>query len=89
MLACAIDITHEHSLDLVGITLASDPPVIETVSVDRHLYKLRSRATRAASAKKRGGVISDCPLKEYKFCLGVAKHNLIRKANGMMEYVGG
>jgi hypothetical protein len=42
-------------LDLVGITLASDPPVIEAVDVDRHLHGLRGRAKGAASAKKRGG----------------------------------
>ncbi len=33
-------------------------------------------------------MISDCPLKEYKFRTGIAKHNLVRKANGMMEYLG-
>jgi hypothetical protein len=44
-----------HSLDLVGITLASDPPMIEVVNVDRHLYRLRGKATRAASTKKGGG----------------------------------
>ncbi len=45
----------EHSLNLVGITLVSDPPVIKVVDMDRHLYGLRRRTARAASAKKRGG----------------------------------
>jgi hypothetical protein len=37
----------------------------------------------ASSAKRRGGGgISDRPLKEYKFCMGIAKHGLVRKATG-------
>jgi hypothetical protein len=84
-----IDIAHKHSLDLVEITLALDLPVIEAVNVDRHLHGLRRRDTRVASAKKGGGGISDRLLKEYKICAGIAKHDLVRKVDGMMEYLGG
>ena len=51
-------IAREYSLDLVGVTLASDPPVIKAVDIDCHVYA-RRRAARASSAKRRGGVISD------------------------------
>ena len=54
-------IAREYSLDLVGVTLASDPPVIKAVDIDRHAYEARRRAARASSAKRRGGgrAISD------------------------------
>ncbi len=89
-LARAITIAHEHSLDLIGITMASNPPVIKAVDLDRHMYQLKRRAARAMSAKKRGGkgAISDRPLKEFKFRAGIADHDLLRKANNMMEYLG-
>ena len=88
-LAHAITIAHEYSLDLVGVTLASDPPVIKAVDIERHLYGMKRRAAKATKAKRRGGgAISDRPLKEYKFRAGIAEHDLARKANGMMEYLG-
>jgi translation initiation factor IF-3 len=41
------------------------------------------------STKKRGGgSIFDRPLKEYKFCTGIAKHGIVRKANSMIKYLG-
>jgi hypothetical protein len=39
----------------VGITLASDQPMIEAVNVDKHLSGPPGRATRAAPANTRGG----------------------------------
>jgi translation initiation factor IF-3 len=33
-------------------------------------------------------VISDHLLKENKFCTGITRHNLVRKVNGMIEYLG-
>jgi translation initiation factor IF-3 len=89
-LAHAITIAHEYSLDLVGVTLASNPPVIKAVDIERYLYDMKRRAAKAIKAKRRGGggAISDRPLKEYKFRAGIAEHDLARKANGMMEYLG-
>ncbi|KAL3803944.1 hypothetical protein ACHAW5_001721 [Stephanodiscus triporus] len=60
------------------------------VDLDRHLYERKRRAAKASSAKKRGGggAISDRPLKEYKFRAGIADHDLRRKTNGMLEYLG-
>jgi translation initiation factor IF-3 len=89
-LSRAITIAHEHSLDLIGITLASNPPVIKAVDLDRHLYQQKRRAAKALSAKKKGGkgAISDRPLKEFKFRAGIADHDLLRKANNMTEYLG-
>jgi translation initiation factor IF-3 len=33
------------------------------------------------------GAVSDRLLKEYKFHAGIAKHDLVRKGNGLMEYL--
>ena len=59
-LARAMAIAHEHWLNLVGVTLASDPLVIKAVDIDRHAYDAWRRAARASSAKRMGmGAISD------------------------------
>mmetsp|Transcript_19474 Transcript_19474/g.41664 ORF Transcript_19474/g.41664 Transcript_19474/m.41664 type:complete len:319 (+) Transcript_19474:49-1005(+) len=86
----AIAISHELALDLVEVALHQDPPVIKAVDFDRWLYEQKKRERQAATKKKRegGGAISDRPLKEFKFRAGIADHDLERKTNDMIDYLG-
>lgn len=86
----AISISHELSLDLMEVTLQQSPPVIKAVNFDRWLYEQKKKEKAAQSKKKKegGGAISDRPLKEFKFRAGIADHDLERKANNMIKYLG-
>ena len=55
--------------------------MIKVVDVDRHMNSIKHSTARALLAK-RGGGVSNRPLKEYKFRAGIAKHDLVRKATG-------
>jgi hypothetical protein len=56
--------------------------MIKVVDVDCHMYSIKHSTARALLAKRGGGGVSNHPLKEYKFCAGIAKHDLVRKATG-------
>ena len=88
----AINISHELSLDLIGVTLKQDPPVIKEVDYDKWLYDQKKKLSKKEKEIKKGsgsgGAISDRPLKEFKFRAGIADHDLERKTNNMLKYLG-
>jgi len=87
----AINISHELSLDLMEVTLKQDPPVIKAVDYDKWLYdqkKKQSKKEKGSGPSGGGGAISDRPLKEFKFRAGIADHDLERKTNNMLKYLG-
>lgn len=86
----AMNIAHDLSLDLMEVTIKQTPPVIKAVDYDKWLYEQKKKTKLAASKKRRegGGAISDRPLKEFKFRAGIADHDLGRKADNMIKYLG-
>lgn len=86
----AIKISHELSLDLLEVTLKQDPPVIKAVDYDKWLYDQKKKQSKKENKKGSGssGAISDRPLKEFKFRAGIADHDLERKTNNMLKYLG-
>ena len=84
----AINISHELSLDLMEVTLKQDPPVIKAVDYDKWLYDQKKKLSKKDSGSGGGGAISDRPLKEFKFRAGIADHDLERKTNNMLKYLG-
>lgn len=86
----AINISHELSLDLMEVTLKQDPPVIKAVDYDKWLYDQKKKLSKKDSGGGGGGggAISDRPLKEFKFRAGIADHDLERKTNNMLKYLG-
>eukprot|EP00985_Skeletonema_marinoi_P001321 scaffold530_cov148-Skeletonema_marinoi.AAC.3 len=86
----AINISHDLSLDLMEVTLKQDPPVIKAVDYDKWLYDQKKKLSKKENKKgsDAGGAISDRPLKEFKFRAGIADHDLERKTNNMLKYLG-
>lgn len=86
----AIDLSHDLSLDLLEVTLKQDPPVIKAVDYDKWLYDQKKKQSKKENKKGSGsgGAISDRPLKEFKFRAGIADHDLERKTNNMLKYLG-
>ena len=86
----AMTIAHEHSLDLMEVTLQQSPPVIKAVDFDKWLYEQKKKEKLDAAKKRKGegGAISDRPLKEFKFRAGIADHDLQRKTDNMLKYLG-
>ena len=82
----AISIAHDHSLDLMEVTLKGDPPVIKALDFEKFLYQQKKKESKSKS-KQGGGAISDKPLKEFKFRAGIAEHDLLRKAKNMIGYL--
>ena len=86
----AMTIAHKHSLDLMEVTLQQSPPVIKAVDFDKWLYEQKKKEKLDAAKKRKGegGAISDRPLKEFKFRAGIADHDLQRKTDNMLKYLG-
>ena len=82
----AISIAHDHSLDLMEVTLKGDPPVVKALDFEKFLYQQKKKESKSKS-KPGGGSISDKPLKEFKFRAGIAEHDLLRKAKNMIGYL--
>ena len=85
----AISIAHDHSLDLMEVSLKGDPPVIKALDFEKFLYQQKRKESKTKATKSRdgGGSISDKPLKEFKFRAGIADHDLQRKASNMVKYL--
>jgi translation initiation factor IF-3 len=81
----AIKIAHQHSLDLMEVSLQQDPPVIKALDFERFLYQQKRKQSKTKDIG--GGAISDKPVKEFKFRAGIADHDLERKASNMIEYL--
>ncbi|KAL3780830.1 hypothetical protein HJC23_011079 [Cyclotella cryptica] len=81
----AIKIAHQHSVDLMEVSLQQDPPVIKALDFDRFLYHQKRKESKTKDSG--GGAISDKPLKEFKFRAGIADHDLERKTSNMIEYL--
>ena len=85
----AIDLSHDLSLDLLEVTLKQDHPVIKAVDYDKWLYDQKKKQSKKEKGSgSGGGAISDRPLKEFKFRAGIADHDLERKTNNMLKYLG-
>jgi translation initiation factor IF-3 len=82
----AISIAHNHSLDLMEVSLKGEPPVIKALDFDKFLYQQKRKESKSKS-KDGGGSISDKPVKEFKFRAGIADHDLERKATNMINYL--
>lgn len=83
----AISIAHNHGLDLMEVTLKSNPPVIKAVDFDKYIYEQKRKESKVFKDKSKGGAISDKPLKEFKFRAGIDNHDLERKASNMIKYL--
>ena len=85
----AIAISHEHSLDLMEVSIAQTPPVIKAVDFDKWQYEQKKIQKAALTKKKQegSGAISDRSLKEFKFRAGIDFHDLERKTNNMIKYL--
>mmetsp|Transcript_22193 Transcript_22193/g.48162 ORF Transcript_22193/g.48162 Transcript_22193/m.48162 type:complete len:339 (-) Transcript_22193:3982-4998(-) len=83
----AISIAHNHGLDLMEVTLKSNPPVIKAVDFDKYIYEQKRKESKLSKDKSKGGAISDKPLKEFKFRAGIDNHDLERKASNMIKYL--
>ena len=82
----AINIAHEHALDLMEVTLKGEPPVIKAVDFDAFTYHQKRKESKS-KAKDGGRSIGDKSLKEFKFRAGIADHDLQRKTSNMIEYL--
>lgn len=85
----AINIAHDHSLDLMEVSLKGDPPVIKALDFDKFVYqqKRKDSKIKAIKSKEGGGSISDKSLKEFKFRAGITDHDLQRKVSNMTKYL--
>jgi len=80
-LSDAIKTAAELSVDLVGISLDQNPPIVKAVDHKRLLYE-RSRS-KANSPKTSGLKVT----KEFQFRAGIADNDLQRKAANMISYL--
>ena len=78
-LAQAMQISVDLNLDLIGVQLNQDIPVIRAQSIQKLQYKEKTKAT--ANQTKA------LPLKEIKFKAGIGKNDLERKALQIIAYL--
>jgi len=73
----AIEMSSALGVDLVGINLEQNPPVVKAVDYNKLLYK-ESKKSSSSGMKSS---------KEFKFKAGIANNDLQRKANNMLTYL--
>ena len=78
-LAQAMQLSADLNLDLIGVQLKLDIPVIRAQSIQKLQYKEKTKAT--ANQTKA------LPLKEIKFKAGIADHDLERKSLQIIAYL--
>lgn len=81
-LAQAAQTAVDLDLDLMGIQLKQDPPVLRAQSMEKLKYKGNAGATAASTNST-----SSKPSKEIKFKAGIADHDLERKAAQITGYL--
>jgi translation initiation factor IF-3 len=77
-LAQAAQTAVDLDLDLMGIQLKQDPPVLRAQSMQKLKYKEQSAPTTTSKS---------LPVKEIKFKAGIADHDLERKATQIVGYL--
>jgi translation initiation factor IF-3 len=82
-LADAISISLEHDVDLIGITLDSDPPVIRAAE----LAKLEYRAQQKAQHQQQASASKRKETKSLRFKAGIDSHDLERKVARLIAYL--
>lgn len=89
-LMAAIRTSQELGLDLMGISLEQDTPVVKAVNYEKLLYEKKKSDLASGSAgkgKKPANAGGPKAKKEFKFKAGIADNDLLRKAENMIKYL--
>jgi len=92
----AMEKSVDMDVDLIAIALDKDPPVVKAVDYSKLAYRQEklsnsSTSNTAANRTKRGQkktVVDGKALKIFKFRAKIDKHDLERKMNNMIKYLG-
>jgi len=85
----ALKTAEEHNLDLIGININQDPPVIKAVNYKKLMYdqkKKQKKAKAASSLDESSEGIGKKP-KEWSFKTGIDPNDLRRKLTSVVEYL--
>jgi translation initiation factor IF-3 len=86
----AMAIARNNAIDLVGVSLSQDPPVVKVMDYAKKEYdalKALKQKKKEQKEKGLGDPNAKLPLKEFKFRAGIAENDLMRKINNMKTYL--
>lgn len=77
----AVNISVELGVDLIGINMTQDPPIIKAQDFDKLMYKTERSKSKANSNSSQKAV------KEFKFKANIADHDFDRKVDNTLKYL--
>jgi translation initiation factor IF-3 len=74
----AVEVSTELGIDLVGINVEQDPPIIKALDYAKSQYKSEKTSKKSAGNKA---------MKEFKFKGTIADNDMLRKASDVIKYL--
>mmetsp|Transcript_32267 Transcript_32267/g.47324 ORF Transcript_32267/g.47324 Transcript_32267/m.47324 type:complete len:360 (-) Transcript_32267:135-1214(-) len=83
-LTAAMDTSSKLGVDLVGINIKQDPPVIKAIDVKKLIYDKNKKSSGSGGGSGGSGMKQT---KTYKFKAGIQENDLNRKAENVIKYL--
>lgn len=79
----AVNVSVELGVDLIGINMTQDPPILKAQDFDKLMYKTERSKSKSNSKNNS----SQKAVKEFKFKANIADHDFDRKVDNTLKYL--